>query len=403
MFDEFEGRFAARAEYPVVDVPRLAHFVPFARAAQPRIGGQRRDGVPGEFDFGNDGDEPPGGVIDHLADLLLRVIAAVGRFVVAACRVVLAAGVPADECPPADGPRACQFRVSFDLDAPSLVVRQVPVEDVHLVQRQQVERALHLFDREEMARHVEHQSPVGQGGAVVDRRGGQFHGTDLRRARRLLRQELPQRLHRIEGPLRSAGHDVDPFRSDRQPVCVVRESVRPEEVHRSGRGLRRFGGCRRRAEERQHRFAERIRRPAPRLQFVRRSVGGDDVSDGRSRRETERAVTAFRCRGARHYGDFRIGVQRPVARSGEEQAADSGEQAVVRAVRSHRRPVIRRPKRPAVRRVRSPNGRCAAVRRSGRRGTPGGFRASRPERSRRHAKCCLRRRSPRDRRRRASA
>ena len=129
-----------------------------------------------ELDFGNDRDEAPRGVIDHLADLLLRIEAAVGGLVVTARLVVLAAGILADERPFAHRPHAREFGVFADLDPPPLVVGQVPVEDIHLVHGHQIERALDLIDRKEMACHIEHQPAVSQRRAVVDPDRGQLHG-----------------------------------------------------------------------------------------------------------------------------------------------------------------------------------------------------------------------------------
>ena len=49
-----------------------------------------------------------------------------------------------------------------DLDPPPLIVGQVPVEDVEVVQRRQIDDPLHLFDGIERAPHVEHHAPVAQ-------------------------------------------------------------------------------------------------------------------------------------------------------------------------------------------------------------------------------------------------
>lgn len=55
-----------------------------------------------KFNLGNDRDETAGGIFDHVPDFVLRVKPSVGRFVVAAGIVVLAARVLADQRAGAD-------------------------------------------------------------------------------------------------------------------------------------------------------------------------------------------------------------------------------------------------------------------------------------------------------------
>ena len=52
--------------------------------------------------------------------------------------------------------------IGVDLDPPPLIVGQVPVEDVEVVQRRQIDDPLHLFDGIERAPYVEHHAPVAQ-------------------------------------------------------------------------------------------------------------------------------------------------------------------------------------------------------------------------------------------------
>lgn len=104
-----------------------------SRAAEPRIGGQRRQPVPGHLDFGNHLDMALCGVADDLADLLLRVEPAVGLAVVNALFVLV---VASDERFRTPGPDLGEQRIFFDLDPPALIVGQMPVEFVDLVQRE---------------------------------------------------------------------------------------------------------------------------------------------------------------------------------------------------------------------------------------------------------------------------
>ena len=146
-----------------------------SRAAEPRIGGQRRQPVPGHLDFGNHLDMPLCGVADDLADLLLRVELAVGFAVVNALFVLV---VASDERFRTPGPDLGEQRIFFDLDPPALIVGQMPVEFVDLVQREDVDVGLHVLDREEMAADVEHRPAVGERGLVADDAGGNLSSGD---------------------------------------------------------------------------------------------------------------------------------------------------------------------------------------------------------------------------------
>ena len=58
----------------------------------------------------------------------------------------------------------CQQRVFLYLDAPTLVVGQVPVKFVYLIHGEHIEQLFHLVGREEVARAVEvHPSPSEAG------------------------------------------------------------------------------------------------------------------------------------------------------------------------------------------------------------------------------------------------
>ena len=235
--DEFEGRLLADAEHPVVDIPGLAHLVLFARAAEPRIGGQRAHGMSGEFDLGDHRDKTLRGVVHDVADLVLRIVTAIGRFVELAVFVVLAARVAADQRTAAYGTHLGQFRVFLNLDTPSLVVGQVPVEHVELMQGHDIERLLHFVDREEMAADVEHHAPVAQARFVLDRHDGQLHGPHVGRTVSRSGDQLAEGLHRIERPGCAPGNNLRTPGRNLQAVAirrhrrVARDIQRPVEGH----------------------------------------------------------------------------------------------------------------------------------------------------------------------------
>ena len=200
VLQKLERRLLARAEDLFADAPAPAHLVALALAAQPRIGGERCDGMPRKLDFGNHRDIAVGGVFHDLADLLLRVIAAVRRLVILARGVMVA-----DERLPAHRSHARQLGVFFDLDTPALIVGQVPVELVELVHGEDVDILLDLVHRPEMTAGIEHAPAVGEIGFVADRHGG--HDAFA------VDNQLAQALQAVEDALRRSAAHLDARRS----------------------------------------------------------------------------------------------------------------------------------------------------------------------------------------------
>ena len=314
--DEFERRLLADAENPVVDVPRLAHFVLLARTAQPRIGGQRPDGMPRKFDFGNHRDETLRSVIHHVADLILRIVTAVRRFVEFAVLVVRAARIAADQRTAAYGTYFGEFRIFPDFDAPPLIVGQMPVEDVEFVQGHDVERLLHLIDREEVTADIEHHAPVTQTRFVLDRDDGQFDGPHVVGFVRCRRKQLAQRLHGIERPLRSSGDDVDPAGSYEKAVGLRRHRLVAGDVHRMVRGLVGMPYPRAAAEQRHQHLVQRGSHAGQTLVVEQQDhlgVGG----------QAEGALPLHDMLRERHDSHFAVGRNHPAATA---TAAQYGEQ-----------------------------------------------------------------------------
>ena len=67
---------------------------------------------------------------------------------------------------PASGAHPRQLGQARDLDPPALVIREVHVEHIELVARQQIERAQHGRLRLEVAGDVEHEPAVAEAGRV---------------------------------------------------------------------------------------------------------------------------------------------------------------------------------------------------------------------------------------------
>src|SRR5207244_8332160 len=65
-----------------------------------------------------------------------------------------------------------ETRVLLDLEAPPLVVGQVPVEAVELMERREIDVLLHELLRHEVTGHVEVDAPPREPGRVLDRNRG---------------------------------------------------------------------------------------------------------------------------------------------------------------------------------------------------------------------------------------
>ena len=138
----------AHAEHIVADAPPADDVVGTTRAAQLRIGSQGALHVAGHLDFGNHLDVAFGSIANNLAGFLLREIAGIGDGVVRT-------EVTSDHRALANGTDGGEFGILLDLDAPALVVGEMPVEGVHVVESKHVDVGLDAVDGEEVAAYVE--------------------------------------------------------------------------------------------------------------------------------------------------------------------------------------------------------------------------------------------------------
>ena len=113
------------------------------------------------LDLGNDGYVSGCGVVYDFAYLLLGIESSVRRAV-----VPVGVAAVAYERLFARAAFDGQLGVALDLDAPALIVSQVPVEAVELVCGQDIYIALDLLDRKEMAAYVEHCAAICECGFV---------------------------------------------------------------------------------------------------------------------------------------------------------------------------------------------------------------------------------------------
>ena len=209
VLEEFEGLVVASAVDVLVYAPTSADRKRPAGARQRGIRRQGGDGVAGHFDFRNDGYVATGGVGDNLPDILLGVKATVPLVPLAS---------PGTDCG--------KLGVLLDFDPPALVFGQVPMKNVHLVVRQQVDVSLdELFGHEVPAAVEQHAAPrIAR--FVDDPNARDPPGLRLVSAVRarflgIRWQKLANGLNGVEEAVRSWGAQHDGLRSDRQSITLI--------------------------------------------------------------------------------------------------------------------------------------------------------------------------------------
>ncbi|KAH3867027.1 hypothetical protein DPMN_030152 [Dreissena polymorpha] len=84
-----------------------------------------------------------------------------------------------------------EFRQSVDLQSPSLVIREVEMQNVHLVHRHDINETLDVINRMKISSDVKMHSPPAVARCVVN-----GHGTDVCTARSV--NNASERLHGVE-------------------------------------------------------------------------------------------------------------------------------------------------------------------------------------------------------------
>ena len=237
LFVEFVGLRVRRAD----DFPENARLrggaatfdLLLAFAVELGIDRDDRVGMPRHFNLGHDRDVALRSVIENLADLRLRVEE----------RAVGLAVVPPPAAAPfprrwAPGAVLRKIWIGVDLDAPALVVGEVPVQHVHFVERHLVEKALDLVDAEEVAAFVEEKPPPMVARGVANLYGGEGVAELAGRAR--VGGELAERLDGVEEACGIARLDPDRLRRHGEDVPLALDLARRRRER--NRGLARVGG-----------------------------------------------------------------------------------------------------------------------------------------------------------------
>ena len=131
--DESQNLVVASAENVVRDAPLLPYLVRTAGASKLGIGCKSRLHMSWQVNLRNDGDVAVGCILHDVAYLLLCVEAVVGYAVVLAY-------VMTDNGLLALGTNLGEQRIFLYLDAPSLVVGEMPMEAVDVVQGEHVDK-----------------------------------------------------------------------------------------------------------------------------------------------------------------------------------------------------------------------------------------------------------------------
>ena len=110
--------------------------------------------MPGKLYFRNNRDIPIGSILNNFFNLFLsEKVGSVWSSIILS-RIFTNHGLfPLT-------PDLREFRIFFDLDTPSLIIRQMPVEHAQLMQSQHIDKSFHLIHREEMATHIQHRPPI---------------------------------------------------------------------------------------------------------------------------------------------------------------------------------------------------------------------------------------------------
>ena len=187
------------------------------RTAQFGISGKGSLEVAGHVDFGDYLDETLTGVGNNLANVVLRVESAI----VLAVRL---GSLPGKDATVTPSPHLGQAGIFLNLNAPSLVLGQVPVETVELIGAHDVKDVFHRLLAEEMASLVKHEATPSETRFVCD--GNGWHRPAVRRlvgplaGHHIAGHQLLHSLERIEETGRTGGSDAYTVLTDVEAVCL---------------------------------------------------------------------------------------------------------------------------------------------------------------------------------------
>ena len=151
----------------------------------------------GELDLGYNLHKSSIGIGDEILDLRLRVeVGTIGRAISLRTHST----------------HLREAGILLDLNAPSLILREVEVQLIDLEHREDINRLLHVINRLEVTTRIHVLTTVAELRVVLDanKGDGPTLSINLRGALYLSREELKERLHTPESPAWSGGLDQDP-------------------------------------------------------------------------------------------------------------------------------------------------------------------------------------------------
>ena len=158
--------------------------------------------MPRHLDLGNDVDIAVGGITKHFAHIVRRIEhpLAIRLSVI----FLTGPGMP-DDSLGTHGTDLGKPRIFTDRQPPTLIIGQMPMKRIDLMQRKDVDITLHLLHAAEMTANVEHHTPIGKKGLILDPKR-RNHRSALPGA---AGNDLTQRLHGMDRPAGRSGREVD--------------------------------------------------------------------------------------------------------------------------------------------------------------------------------------------------
>ena len=179
----------------------------------------------GHLDLRHDDDITVTRIRNKLPQLLLRIKASVGGALSRPClRTHSPRHVGMIHAP---GTRAGEFRILPDLDAPTLIIGEVPMETIHLIPGHQVDVLTDDLGPEEMTAHIEMKPAPSEPGPVLHRHADHLQGCIGADGWK----RLQQRLHPVKDTGLRTRNDADCRRGHRHAVAFfpsVEWSIQPE-------------------------------------------------------------------------------------------------------------------------------------------------------------------------------
>ena len=145
----------------------MAYLIRATRATQFWIAGKSGQHMAWHINLWYDGDVSLCRISHYLTDFSLGVITAIGR-------LVIKVRVGADNRTTSIRADRYELGPLWDLDAPALIVGDVPMESVHIVHSKQVDELLDKGDREKMTGTIQMHASPRKTGSVGDYNRRQF-------------------------------------------------------------------------------------------------------------------------------------------------------------------------------------------------------------------------------------